>query len=74
MLMKKTEVQIAQEVMQGKWGIGKERETKITKAGYDYSMVQSYVNLMIKSGKPIKEITINADDCSGVVVYLEVKK
>lgn len=72
--MKKTEVQIAQEVMQGKWGVGKEREAKITKAGYDYSMVQSYVNLMIKTGKPIKEISINVEDCSGVVVYLEVKK
>lgn len=71
--MKKTEVQIAQEVMQGKWGVGKDRETRITKAGYDYSMVQSYVNLMIKTGKPIKEIEINCEECSGVVVYLGVK-
>ena len=72
--MRKTEVEIAREVMLGKWGIGKEREQKITKAGYDYSMVQSYVNLMIKTGKPIKEITIDSGDCSGVVVYLEVKQ
>lgn len=74
MLMKKTEVQIAQEVMQGKWGIGKERETKITKAGYDYSMVQSYVNLMIKTGKPILEVSINPKDHCGVVCYIEVEK
>ena len=68
--MRKTEVQIANEVMQGKWGIGKDRENRISKAGYDYSMVQSYVNLMIKTGKPIKEIEIDAKNCSGVVVYI----
>lgn len=68
--MRKTEVQIANEVMQGKWGIGKDRENRISKAGYDYSMVQSYVNLMIKTGKPIKEIEIDGKNCSGVVVYI----
>ena len=72
--MQKSEVEIAREVMQGKWGVGKDREQRITKAGYDYSMVQSYVNLMIKTGLPIKEIEINTNECCGVVVYLGVPK
>lgn len=66
----KSSVDIANEVMQGKWGIGKERETKIRKAGYDYNEVQMYVNRMIKTGKPIKEITINSGEVSGVVIYV----
>ena len=72
--MAKSEVEIAREVMQGKWGVGKDREQRITKAGYDYSMVQSYVNLMIKTGLPIKEVEIDASECCGIVVYLGVPK
>lgn len=68
----KTEVEIAQEVMAGKWGTGKERETKIRKAGYDYNAVQAYVNRMIETGKPIKEVTISKKDYSGMVIYVEV--
>lgn len=68
----KSEVEIAKEVIEGKWGIGKDRENKIKKAGYDYNIVQAYVNRMIETGKPIKEVTVNAKDCSGMVVYVEV--
>lgn len=68
----KTEVEIANEVIEGKWGIGKEREEKIRKAGYDYNAVQAYVNRIIETGKPIKEVTISKNDYSGMVVYVEV--
>ena len=70
--MSKSEVEIAREVIQGKWGTGKERQKLINEAGYDYNTVQGYVNRMVETGLPIKEITISSKDCSGVVIYVEV--
>lgn len=41
--------EVAQEVIDGKWGNGKERKEKLTQAGYDYNIVQKTVNeLMTK--------------------------
>lgn len=71
--MVKTELEIANEVMQGKWGTGKDRENRIKKAGYDYNIVQAYVNRMIKTGLPIKEIEIDSTKCCGLVVNIKVK-
>lgn len=68
----KTDVEIAKEVMQGKWGIGADRKKRLEQAGYDYNTIQMYVNRMIKTGKPIKEVTIDMTGYSGAVVYLEV--
>ena len=67
----KSELEIAKEVMQGKWGKGKERENAIWNAGYDYNLVQAFVNEMIATGKTIKEITVKADECAGLVVHEE---
>ena len=38
---------IAHEVLQGKWGNGKDRKNRLTKAGYNYSEVQRIVNSMV---------------------------
>ena len=38
---------IAAEVIQGKWGNGKERETKLTEAGYDFAAIQKEVNKLL---------------------------
>ena len=46
--IKKTVAEIAQEVLDGKWGNGIERKNKLTKAGYDYSAVQVEVNRLVK--------------------------
>lgn len=35
---------IAQEVIQGLWGNGPERKERLTKAGYDYAIIQKRVN------------------------------
>lgn len=70
--MDKTELQIAQEVLQGKWGAGEERKNRINKAGYDYNTVQSFVNRMVETGLPIKEVHLNRKECSGAVIYVEV--
>ena len=40
--------EIAKEVIAGKWGNGNERKLTLTKAGYDYSSIQSLVNKLLK--------------------------
>lgn len=45
---RKSNEEIAKEVIRGNWGVGQERKDKLTAAGYDYSAVQSIVNEMMK--------------------------
>ena len=40
--------EIAREVINGKWGNGTERKSKLTAAGYDYNAVQKRVNELMK--------------------------
>lgn len=42
--VKKSNEEIATEVIQGKWGNGTDRKNRLTKAGYNYSVIQSIVN------------------------------
>ena len=44
---KKTVEELAKEVLDGKWGNGKERVDRLTAAGYDYAAVQKRVNELI---------------------------
>ncbi len=62
--MKKSNDQIAQEVIQGKWGNGEYREQKLTTAGYDYSAVQALVNkkLVGESFHPAKTMDQLVDE------------
>lgn len=46
----KSTKELAQEVIDGKWGNGDERKKKLTAAGYDYSAVQKEVNALLKKG------------------------
>lgn len=41
--------EMAQEVIDGKWGNGENRKTKLTAAGYDYEAIQAKVNQMVAS-------------------------
>ena len=45
---KKTVPELAQEVLQGKWGNGTDRKNRLTNAGYDYNAVQAEVNRLVK--------------------------
>lgn len=45
----KTNAEIAQEVIDGKWGNGSERKKNLEAAGYDYNAIQSLVNKAVKS-------------------------
>ena len=56
---KKTVDQLAQEVLDGKWGNGDDRKQALTNAGYDYNAVQAKVNQILSgssSPAPIKTI------------------
>ena len=44
----KTVSELAQEVLQGKWGNGTDRKNRLTSAGYDYNAVQAEVNRLVK--------------------------
>lgn len=45
---KKTVTQLANEVIRGLWGAGKDRKDRLTAAGYDYAVVQKKVNELMK--------------------------
>ena len=45
---KKTNTEIAKEVLAGKWGNGETRKKKLTAAGYNYAAIQKIVNSMLK--------------------------
>lgn len=52
---KKTVSQIAAEVIDGKWGTGAARVTKLTKAGYNASAVQKEVNRLLLGNNASKK-------------------
>lgn len=44
---KKSNEEIAREVIQGKWGNGADRKKRLTDAGYDYDTIQALVNKLL---------------------------
>ena len=52
---KKSNEEIANEVIAGEWGNGEERKTKLTNAGYDYNAIQSIVNSKLSNKDESKE-------------------
>jgi len=44
---KKSNEEIAKEVIQGKWGNGNTRKQKLEAAGYNYSVIQKLVNKLL---------------------------
>lgn len=52
----KTNEELANEVIQGKWGNGKERKDRLTEAGYDYYAVQNIVNERLLGKKTNEQI------------------
>lgn len=53
---KKSDYEIAKEVLAGKWGNGNDRKTRLTNAGYDYTAIQKQVNKITKKQKSNDEI------------------
>lgn len=58
---KKSDDEIAEEVLAGKWGNGEERRKKILLAGYNYDRIQQIVNAKLKVNT-IKYYTVKAGD------------
>lgn len=54
-ITKKTITEVAKEVIAGKWGTGKTREKRLTKAGYNYDKVQAKVNQILGVKKTKKK-------------------
>lgn len=49
---KKSNEEIAQEVINGKWGNGNDRKKRLQNAGYDYNAIQKLVNQKLGGSKP----------------------
>lgn len=45
----KSNEEVAREVLAGKWGNGAERKRKLTQAGYDFTVIQSIVNKLVRA-------------------------
>lgn len=59
---KKTVEQLAKEVINGLWGVGATRKSKLTAAGYVYAKVQAIVNEMLKPKTTKKSVSEIADE------------
>ena len=59
---KKTNEEIADEVIAGKWGNGEDRKTLLTAAGYDYNAIQKIVNSKVKPKATKEYYTIKKGD------------
>ena len=53
---KKSNEEIANEVIAGKWGNGQDRKNRLTNAGYDYSAIQAIVNKKLGSNSNSKAV------------------
>lgn len=62
-IQKKSNDEIADEVIAGKWGNGADRFNKLTNAGYDYTEVQALVEQKLKYGslKAGDKVTLKKD-------------
>ena len=49
---KKSNEEIAKEVIRGKWGNGSERKERLTASGYDFDTIQKIVDNMLNGTKP----------------------
>ena len=64
----KTIDELAQEVLEGKWGNGEERVKRLTEAGYDYNAVQNRVNEILYGETPIYYTIQWGDTLSDIAV------
>ena len=59
---KKSNEEIAKEVLEGKWGVGVERKNKLTEAGYDYATIQAIVNEQLQDDDEVKYHIVQKDE------------
>ena len=67
----KTIDELADEVIQGKWGNGEERVKRLTEAGYDYNAVQNRVNEILYGNEPYYYTIQSGDTLSEIAVMFD---
>ena len=66
---KKSNEEVANEVIAGKWGNGDARRTALTNAGYDYNAIQSIVNQKLSGNPaPSKPVLKSVDEIAKEVI------
>ena len=65
-LAKKSNDEIAREVIAGKWGNGDDRKQRLTSAGYNYTVIQAIVNKLMSANKAVYYTVRSGDTLSGI--------
>ena len=60
--VKKTNEELADEVIAGLWSVGVYRKEKLTNAGYDYKAIQAIVNEKLQDKEEVKYYTVKSGD------------
>lgn len=63
---KKSDEEIAKEVIDGKWGNGQERKDRLTNSGYDYNTIQELVNKILSNKNETIYIVKKGDTLSSI--------
>ena len=63
---RKTNQQLADEAIAGKWGNGNDRKNRLTQAGYDYQAVQDIVNARLGASSYRTYVVKKGDTLSGI--------
>ena len=67
---KKTNEQIADEVIAGKWGNGADRKKRLTEAGYNYDAIQAIVDQKMGAKKPtVINYAVRKGDTLSAIAY-----
>lgn len=59
---KKSNEEVAEEVIAGLWSVGAERKEKLTTAGYDYDAIQTIVNSKLNDNQTVKYYKVQSGD------------
>lgn len=58
----KSNEELADEVIAGKWGNGEDRKNRLTQAGYNYSAIQSIVNQKLSGGSSTPKSNLKSNE------------
>ena len=64
--VKKSNEEIANEVINGAWGNGEDRKNRLTQAGYNYTVIQAIVNKLMCANKAVYYTVRSGDTLSGI--------
>lgn len=84
----KSNLDVAKEILEGKWGNGADRKKRLTEAGYNYEDVQGIVNALLNdtqqepvqeipeiviAGTEIMEVDVNLNQYKGIKLTFKVE-